>query len=424
MIPSLTQTDPDHAIANKNTGNESRMAKEFIPVARPHLGQEEASAAGRAILSGWVTQGPEVAAFEREFAAFVGASHACAVSSGTTALHLALLAVGVLPGDEVITVSHSYIATANSIRYCGALPVFVDIDPATFNMDPQRLEGAINKRTRAILCVHQIGMPCDLRSILEIAGRHDLAVVEDAACAIGSEILWHGRWEKIGKSHADVACFSFHPRKLLTTGDGGMLTTADAEIDRKFRLLRQHGMSMPDTVRHSSPKVMFESYPELGFNYRLTDIQAAIGREQLKRIPAAISKRRQSAARYHQLLADLPGLVLPTETDWARTNWQSYCVRLPENSDQRRVMQQMLDEGIATRRGIMCSHLEPAYQAPGTWRCSQAGCEAEGSCPNLIQSERAQNEGVILPLFSDITEDQQVRVASALRLACSAVNQS
>ena len=424
MIHSLTQTDTDHAIANKNTGNASRMPKEFIPVARPHLGQEEVSAAGRVILSGWVTQGPEVAAFEREFTAFVGAPHACAVSSGTTALHLALLAVGVRPGDEVITVSHSYIATANSIRYCGALPVFVDIDPATFNMDPQRLEGAINERTRAILCVHQIGMPCDLKSILEIAGRHALVVVEDAACAIGSEILWHGQWEKIGKPHADVACFSFHPRKLLTTGDGGMLTTADAEIDRKFRLLRQHGMSMPDTVRHSSPTVAFESYPELGFNYRLTDIQAAIGREQLKRIPAAISKRRQSAARYHQLLADVPGLVLPVEPDWARTNWQSYCVRLPENSDQRRVMQQMLDEGIATRRGIMCSHLEPAYQAPGTWRCSQAECKAEGSCPNLIQSERAQNEGVILPLFSDITEDQQVRVASALRRACSAVNQS
>jgi dTDP-4-amino-4,6-dideoxygalactose transaminase len=397
----------------------SRMPKDFVPVARPLLGQEEVSAAGRAILSGWVTQGPEVAAFEREFATFVNAPHACAVSSGTTALHLALLAVGVRPGDEVITVSHSYIATANSIRYCGALPVFVDIDPGTFNLDPRKIEPAISQRTRAILCVHQMGMPCDLTATLEIAREHKLPVVEDAACAVGSEILWQGRWEKIGKPHADVACFSFHPRKLLTTGDGGMLTTADAEIDRRFRLWRQHSMSMPDTVRHSSRKVVFESYPELGFNYRLTDIQAAIGREQLKRLPEAISQRRRLAARYRQLLGDVPGLVIPTERDWARTNWQSFCVRLPANTDQREVMQKMLDEGIATRRGIMCAHLEPAYHDPTTWRCAQVGCKPGGSCPNLAESERAQSEGVILPLFSQLTEEQQGQVAFALRQACS-----
>jgi dTDP-4-amino-4,6-dideoxygalactose transaminase len=395
------------------------MPKDFVPVARPLLGQEEVSAAGRAILSGWVTQGPEVAAFEREFAAFVNAPHACAVSSGTTALHLALLAVGVRPGDEVITVSHSYIATANSIRYCRAVPVFVDIDPGTFNLDPRKIEPAISQRTRAILCVHQMGMPCDLNAILEIAREHELRVVEDAACAVGSEILWQGRWEKIGKPHADVACFSFHPRKLLTTGDGGMLTTADAEIDRKFRLWRQHSMSMPDTVRHSSRKVVFESYPELGFNYRLTDIQAAIGREQLKRLPEAISQRRQLAARYRQLLGDVPGLVLPTEREWARTNWQSFCVRLPANTDQREVMQKMLDEGIATRRGIMCAHLEPAYHDSTTWRCAQVGCKPGGSCPNLTESERAQTEGVILPLFSQMTDEQQGKVAFALRQACS-----
>ncbi|HEY3974997.1 MAG TPA: DegT/DnrJ/EryC1/StrS family aminotransferase [Candidatus Sulfotelmatobacter sp.] len=394
------------------------MPKNFVPVARPNLGPEEVSAAERAILSGWVTQGPEVAAFEQEFAAFVKAPHACAVSSGTTALHLALLAVGVRPGDEVITVSHSYIATANSIRYCGALPVFVDIDPQTFNIDPRKIEAAISERSRAILCVHQMGMPCDLNAILEIAERHKISVVEDAACAVGSEILRHGRWEKIGKPHSDVACFSFHPRKLLTTGDGGMLTTTSAEIDRKFRLWRQHGMSTPDTVRHSSPQVMFESYPELGFNYRLTDIQAAIGREQLKRLPAALAQRRQLATRYHKLLADVPGLILPAEPEWARTNWQSYCVRLPENTDQRRFMQEMLDEGIATRRGIMCAHLEPAYQSPNTWRCAQVEREPDRSCPNLVESERAQNEAVILPLFPQMTEAQQDMVAHALRHAC------
>jgi perosamine synthetase len=404
------------------------MPKEFVPVARPHLGPEEVSAAARAILSGWVTQGPEVAAFEREFADFVGAPHACAVSSGTTALHLALLGVGVRPGDEIITVSHSYIATANSIRYCGARPVFVDIDPATFNIDPEKIEPAISERTRAILCVHQMGMPCNLDGILKIARQHRLLVVEDAACAIGSEILWQNhseddQWEKIGKPHGDVACFSFHPRKLLTTGDGGMLTTADAEIDRKFRLWRQHGMSVPDTVRHSSRDVVFESYPELGFNYRLTDIQAAIGREQLKRLPEAISRRRRLAARYRELLADIPGLICPAEPDWARTNWQSYCVRLPQGTGQRAVMQAMLDDGIATRRGIMCAHLEPAYSDPETWRCACSGCKPGGSCPDLAESERAQNEGVILPLFPQMTEEQQDMVASALRQACSVRDQ-
>jgi len=394
------------------------MSNEFIPVARPELGHEEVSAAQRAILSGWVTQGPEVAAFESEFAAFVGAKHACAVSSGTTALHLALLGAGVQPGDEVITVSHSYIATANSIRYCGALPVFVDIEPSTFNIDPAKIESAIGDRTKAILCVHQMGMPSDLKAILDAAGKHDLPVIEDAACAVGSEVLWNGKWERIGKPHSQVACFSFHPRKLLTTGDGGMLTTNDPELDRKFRLWRQHSMSTPDTVRHSSPAVVFESYPEVGFNYRLTDIQAAVGREQLKRLPNALAKRRMQVETYEELLKDVPGLFVPPGPHWARSNWQSYCVRLPAGSEQKRVMQQMLDEGIATRRGIMCAHLEPAYQSPKTWRCADQQCEPGGDCPNLSESVRAQNECVILPLFAQMTREQQVRVADALKRAC------
>ena len=378
----------------------------MIPIIRPMMDEREADAARRVILSGWVTQGPEVAAFEKEFAAFVGAPYACAVSNCTTALHLALIAVGVQPGDEVITVSHSYIATANAVRYCGATPIFVDIEPYTFNLDPKQVEAAVSPRTRAILCVHQMGMPCDLSEILAIANCHGLRLIEDAACAIGSEIEWDGEFEKIGRPRGDVACFSFHPRKIMSTGDGGMLTTANAEWDAKFRLLRQHGMSVPDTVRHGSPQVIFEQHPVLGYNYRMTDIQAAVGREQLKRLPDIVASRRALAGRYAELLANNMGLEAPSEPAFARSNWQSYCVRLPRHCDQRNVMQIMLDAGIATRRGIMCSHREAVY----------SGQPLRVSLPH---SEAAQDQCIILPLYPQMTAAEQEHVTVVLKKACA-----
>jgi dTDP-4-amino-4,6-dideoxygalactose transaminase len=252
-------------------------------------------------------------------------------------------------------------------------------------------------------------MPCDLGRLVRIAEKHSIPLIEDAACAIGSEILWNGKWERIGKPHGDAACFSFHPRKVLSTGDGGMITTKHKDWDAKFRLWRQHSMSVPDTVRHGSNTVIFESYPEIGFNYRMTDVQAAIGREQLKRLPEFVSRRREMAARYNSLLADVPNLRLPAEPEWARSNWQSYCVRPLEGADQRHVMQTLLDKKIATRRGIMCSHREPAYQKE-SWR----------SAGPLSESERAQDECILLPLFHQLTSDEQQFIASELRAVLTA----
>ncbi len=377
----------------------------MIPITRPVITEEDAEVVKQTVLSGWVSQGPEVAKFEEEFASAVSAPFACATTSGTSALQVALMSIGLTEGDEVITVSHSFIAAANAVRLCGATPVFVDIDDDTYNMDAALIEPAISKRTKAILCVHQMGMPCDLPTIIELARKHEILVIEDAACAVGSEISWHGTWERIGKPHGDIACFSFHPRKVITTGEGGMITTANADWHERFKLLRHHGMSVNDLQRHNADTPIFEEYLSVGSNYRMTDIQAALGRRQLSRLSDFVSRRRDLAARYEKLLAEIPQVGRPFEPEWARSNWQSYCVRLPDEVDQHTVMQRLLQAGISTRRGIMCTHRTEAYR--------------DFLHPfDLSKSEDAQDHNILLPLFPQMSESDQRIIVSAIATAC------
>jgi dTDP-4-amino-4,6-dideoxygalactose transaminase len=417
-----------------------------IPIVRLALGDAEVEASSRVIRSGWVAQGPEVAAFEREFAAAVGAPFAVAVSNCTTALELSLRVAGVRPGDDVATVSHSFIATANAVVAVGARPIFADVQPDTYSMDPTALARAITPRTRAILCVHQIGFPCDLPAILAIAKARGLPVIEDAACAIGSEICINGDWQRIGRPHGLLACFSFHPRKLITTGDGGMITTSDAALAERLRSLRQHAMSLtwdpqsvpsppamgrgeqspplptrlPSADRHESRAVAFETFSEPAFNFRMTDLQAAVGRPQLARLTSIIAERRALAARYAEALADHPLLAPPTEPPWLRSNWQSYPTTLRPGGrmSQVEIMQFLLDRGVASRRGIGNAHAEPAY-TKCAWSCGEEPCDpaahAAGHCPRLPVSERARDNTILLPLFHGMSPAEQDYVVATLR---------
>jgi dTDP-4-amino-4,6-dideoxygalactose transaminase len=375
----------------------------MIPVMKPWLGQEEAEAAAQAVASGWVAQGPRVREFEEAFAAAIGTPHAVAVSSCTAALHLALIASGIGPGDEVVVPSLSFIATANAVRYVGAQPVFADVDLVTQNLTPETVEPHLTGRTRAVILVDQAGLPADLDAMRALCDPLQVTVIEDAACAVGS--AYRGRPVGAG---AALAAFSFHPRKLLTTGEGGMLTTSDASIAARLRRLREHGMDISAAERHRSRQPVIEHYIEVGFNFRMTDIQAAIGLVQLRKLPQMVARRRVLAQRYQELLSGIPGLLTADDPPYGQTNYQSFWILLPEGSTVGRdeLMRLMADVGISVRRGIMAAHLEPAYA---------------GATPCLPVTERLTGHSLILPLFHDMTQAEQEHVVSVMTSATTNV---
>lgn len=369
----------------------------MIPVTRPWLGREEAAAVQEVMASGWVAQGPRVAAFERALSARVGAAYGAAVSSCTGALHLALVALAIGPGDEVVVPSLSFIATANVVRYAGATPVFADVDEHTQNLTATTIAPALTPRTRAVILVHQGGMPADVDAVRELCEPRGIEVVEDAACALGS--AYKGR--AIG-SHSRLVAFSFHPRKVITTGEGGMLVTSNEQFARRIHRLRDHGVNINAADRHASPEPVIEEFPEIGFNYRMSDIQAAVGLIQLTRLDRIIARRRELAHRYQEHLAGVPGISIAADPPDGENNFQSFWITLGKDFPMSRndLLRKMMSAGISARRGFMAAHLEPAY--------------ADLSHGDLGVTERLTRQTLVLPLFHELTEEQQDRVIEVL----------
>jgi perosamine synthetase len=367
-----------------------------VPITKPALTEEEARAPYESIKSGWVTQGPKVAEFEKAVAAYVGVRHGIATTSCTTGLHLALAASGVTVGDEVIVPSFTFIASANAILYTGATVVFCEIDPRTFNADPADVEKRITKKTKAIMPVDQIGLACDIQPMNEIAKRHGIDVVEDAAPTIGG--TYQGR--RVG-SNAHQTVFSFHPRKVITTGEGGMITTDDDALADRARKLRAHAMSVSDLDRHKADRPILEEYHELGFNYRMTDIQASIGLVQIRRLDDLLRIRVAKAERYNRELANIRKLRTPFTPPYATHTYQSYCLDLAPSVDRDDLMARLLRRGIATRRGVMASHLEKVYR------------DRVGKVSLPITEEKARTT-MLIPLFATMTDEEQAYVIDAL----------
>ena len=368
-----------------------------VNVMQPWLGEEEVAAVAEVLRSGWVAQGPRVAAFEGAFATAMAAEHAVATSSCTSALHLALVVAGVGPGDDVVVPSFSFIATANAPTYVGARPVFADVDPVTGNLTPATVRAALTPATTAVIAVDQGGVPVDLQAIRDVCDPLGIVVVEDAACGAGS--TYRGRPVGAG---AEIAAWSFHPRKILTTGEGGMLTTSRPEWAARARRLREHAMSVSAADRHGSVLAPPEEYGEVGFNYRMTDLQAAVGLVQLGRLPEAVARRRELAAVYAKAIDEIDGLRAVADPPWGTGNFQSFWIEVGAAYplDREALMAALAAADVSARRGIMAAHRQPPYRRPTA---------------DLPVTERLTDTTLILPLFHELSESEQARVIDVLR---------
>ncbi|MBI4533440.1 MAG: DegT/DnrJ/EryC1/StrS family aminotransferase [Candidatus Melainabacteria bacterium] len=384
-----------------------------IPIAKPFFTGNEAELVQQALNSGWVSQGPLVEQFEQAIATYTKANYAVATSSCTTSLHVSMLIHGIGYGDDVICPSYSFIATANGIRHAGAQPQFVDIDPATLNIDPAATQAYIEanyttemlhklsgNRLKAILIVHQIGIPADIDKFADIAKRFGLAIIEDSACALGSKY----KNQPIGAS-GNTGALSFHPRKVITTGEGGMLLLGQESLAEKARIYRAHGASISDFARHKSSSTVYESYEVIGYNYRMTDIQAAIGLKQLETLENLIEQRRTIAEAYNKAFAQLDELEIICPPEYVtRWNYQSYPIRLTRGSVASRdaIMQLLHDKGVTTRRGIPPIHKEPVYDQGQT----------------LPQTESVSKRSLFLPIFAQLTEDEIRHIIDSVKQSC------
>jgi len=372
-----------------------------IPITKPEFDQEEEQAVLEVLRSGWVSQGPKVAQFEAALASYTEARHAVATTSCTSALHLLLAALGLGPGDEVLVPAFTFVATANAVEYQGAVPVFVDIDLRTFNVAVEEVEARITPRTRAIIPVHLFGLSADMDPILELGRRYRLAVIEDAACAIGSRY----RDRHVG-ALGTAGAFSFHPRKVITTGEGGAVTTNGEDLASRVQILRNHGARLSDLERHQANAAALDEYDELGFNYRMTDVQAAIGIAQLGKVDKLIARRRFLAGRYTEALKELPGLQTPWTPEGYTHTYQSYVLLreagAPKSRDEAAAA--LNRSGIAVRQGTHAVHALAYYRR-------KYGLK-ESHCPNAWIADR---QSLTLPLYPSMDEATQDRVIAALR---------
>jgi perosamine synthetase len=372
-----------------------------VPITRPALGPEEAAALAEPLATGWIVQGPKVSEFERAFCELSRAPHALATTSCTTALHLALSVLGVGTSDEVIVPSFTYVASANVVEQCGAKTVFVDIDSSTFNLDPAALEAALSPRTRAIMVVHLFGLVADMAPIMAIARDRGIPVIEDAACAVGSRLL--GRH---AGTFGDFGAFSFHARKVVTTGEGGMLTVSDDDQAELASVMRSHGGQVSDLERHRVGAFALPEHEVVGFNYRMTDLQAAVGNVQLGRLDELVGRRREIAAAYDEALSDVPGVVVPHLPNGAEHTYQSYVLRITNQAAMGRdeVAVALQRRGISTRQGTHAVHLLAYYR-------HRYGVAAE----DFPQSLDADRTSLSLPIFPAMTPEEQDYVIAGLR---------